>query len=140
MPPEHHTSLCLGIKKPNEQLEPNGQKDIKDKDGNLECSFTCTNNAPTPGKTNMVQQTPPNSTSTLASNLHANSFDHKHLHRRALLKTAIATVESTEKTATAHTLFDEGAQRSFITEALAKKLDLTYSRQDRNPTPFSLEI
>ena len=40
--------------------------------------------------------------------------------------TAIATVESPEKTtATAHILFDEGAQRSFITEALAKKLDLT---------------
>ena len=56
--------------------------------------------------------------------------DHKHLHRRALLKTAIATAESPEKAATAHILFDEGAQRSFITEALAKKLDLTADKTE----------
>ena len=98
--PETSHILCLGIKKPNEQLEPNAQKDIKDTDDNLQCSCTCTNNAPTPGTTNMVRQTPPNSTSTLASNLHTNLSDHKHLHRRAPLKTAIATVESPEKTAT----------------------------------------
>ena len=127
---KHHTSLCLDIKKPNEQHEPNAQKDIKDKDGNLQCSCTCTNNAPTPGTTNMVQQTPPHSTSTLASNLHTNLSDNKHLQRRALLKTAIATVESPEKTATAHILFDEGAQRSFITEALAKKLNLTADKTE----------
>ena len=67
---------------------------------------------------------PLNSTSTLASNLHTNLSDNKHLHRRTLLKTAIATVEFQEKSATAHILFDEGAQRSFITEELAKKLNL----------------
>ena len=127
---KHHTSLCLDIKKPNEQHELNAQKDIKDKDGNLQCSCTCTNNAPTPGTTITVQQTPPHSTSTLASNLHTNLSDNKHLQRRALLKTAIATVESPEKTATAHILFDEGAQRSFITEALAKKLNLTADKTE----------
>ena len=121
---KHHTSLCLGIKKPNEQPELNAHKDVKDKDGNLQCSCTCTNNAPTPGTTNTIQQTPPNSTSTLASNLHTNLSDSKHLHRRTLLKTAIATVEFQEKAATAHILFEEGSQRSFITEELAKKLNL----------------
>ena len=127
---KHHTSLCLGIKKPNEQPEPNAHKDVKDKDGNLQCSCTCTKNAPTPGTTNTIQQTPPNSTSTLASNLHTNLSDNKHLHRRTLLKTAIATVESQEKAATAHILFDEGAQRSFITEELAKKLNLTADKTE----------
>ena len=126
----HRVSRCKNFKKPNEQLKPNTQKDIKDTDDNLQCSCTRTNNAPTPVTTNMVQQTPPNSTLTLASNLHTNLSDHKHLHRRALLKTAIASVESPEKTATAHNLFDEGAQRSFITEALAKKLDLAADKTE----------
>ena len=49
---------------------------------------------------------------------------------RALLKTAIANVESPEKRATAHILSEEGAQRSFITEALAKKLNLTADKTE----------
>ena len=36
----------------------------------------------------------------------------------------MATVETRNREATAHILFDEGAQRSFIAEELAKKLDL----------------
>ena len=67
---------------------------------------------------------PPNSTSTLASSLQTNLSNNKHLHRCTLLKTAITTVESQEKAATAHILFDEGAECSFITEELAKKLNL----------------
>ena len=87
--------------------------------------YTCTNNDLAAGTTNMNPQISHNSTSTFAPHLHTNLSDNKHPHRRTLLKTAIATVESKEKAATAHILFDEGAQqRSFITEELAKKLNL----------------
>ena len=99
--------------KTQEQSDPNTQKDVKAEDGNLQCTCTCTTNALKAGTTNINQQTPPHHpTSTLASNLHTNLFDNKYLHRRILLKTAIATVQSPEEAATAHILFDEGAQRS----------------------------
>ena len=41
-----------------------------------------------------------------------------------LLKTAVANVSSSESTAEAHILFDEGAQRSFISQKLADELQL----------------
>ena len=46
--------------------------------------------------------------------------------KEVLLKTAIATVTSTSHVqAEANILFDEGAQKSFVTEHLAKELELT---------------
>ena len=41
-----------------------------------------------------------------------------------LLKTAIANVSSSDSTAEAHIIFDEGAQRSFISQKLADELQL----------------
>ena len=45
-----------------------------------------------------------------------------------LLKTAIAIVQSGDYQCRAHILFDEGAQKSFITEQLAKSLHIVPSR------------
>ena len=46
--------------------------------------------------------------------------------RKTLLKTAIITIATQNKIATAHILFDEiRAQRSFITHSLADELELT---------------
>ena len=47
-----------------------------------------------------------------------------------LLKTAIAPVRSPQFTAEAHILFDEGAQRSFITQDLVNQLQLKPTRKD----------
>ena len=48
-----------------------------------------------------------------------------------LLKTAVATVSSDKLSATANILFDEGAQRSFISQTLADSLQLSPSRQEK---------
>ena len=48
-----------------------------------------------------------------------------------LLKTAVATVVSDADSATANILFDEGAQRSFITKKLANALRLTPQRHEK---------
>ena len=47
-----------------------------------------------------------------------------------LLKTAIANVSSTTTTAEGNILFDEGAQRSFITQKLADELQLQPTHQE----------
>jgi transposase InsO family protein len=54
-----------------------------------------------------------------------------HQKSNVLLKTAIAQVSSQDfSMATANILFDEGAQRSFVTEELAKKLKLKHTGSD----------
>ena len=56
--------------------------------------------------------------------------------KEVLLKTAIATVTSpSHEQAEANILFDEGAQKSFITEHLAKELELT--KEDTETVYFS---
>jgi hypothetical protein len=45
-------------------------------------------------------------------------------NRQTVLKTVIQPVEAPTRVATAHILFDKGAQRSFITQQLADELDL----------------
>jgi hypothetical protein len=62
--------------------------------------------------------------------LHTNLSDNQYSHRCTLLKTAIATVQSRNRAATAHILLDEGAQRSFITEELANNLNLVPERTE----------
>ena len=59
-----------------------------------------------------------------------NTVLHSSLTQRTtnvLLKTAVATVSSRKQSTEANILLDEGAQRSFITETLAEKLDLVSS-------------
>lgn len=50
-----------------------------------------------------------------------------HRSSNVVLKTAVANVSSGKQTTEANILLDEGAQRSFITETLADKLDLVTS-------------
>ena len=128
---KHHTSLCVGNKECPEQQksDPNARQNIKDKDRNVQCM--CTNGGGVAQTTNTSEQTSGNNTTpTSVANLHTNLSDNKYSHRCTLLKTAIATVQSRNKAATAHILFDEGAQRSFITEELANNLNLVPERTE----------
>ena len=51
-------------------------------------------------------------------------------HKPTLLKTAIAPVEHRGRRVRAHILFDEGSQRSFVTDDLAKQLQLIPSKAE----------
>ena len=51
-------------------------------------------------------------------------------HKSTLLKTAISRVKHHGRTVSAHILFDEGSQRSFITDDLARQLDLTSEKEE----------
>ena len=52
-------------------------------------------------------------------------------HRKStLLKTAISPVKHHDRTVSAHILFDEGSQRSFITGDLARQLALTSEKEE----------
>lgn len=51
-------------------------------------------------------------------------------HTSVLLKTAIAPVSYGKQTTEARILFDEGAQRSFITQSIAEKLQINPSGRD----------
>ena len=57
-----------------------------------------------------------------------------------LLKTAVATVTHGSRSAKANLLFDEGSQRSFITQNLANTLGLQpYRREDINLSSFGAQ-
>ena len=51
-----------------------------------------------------------------------------HIHSNVLLKTAVAPVWSGDFCMDTNILFDEGAQRSFVTDDLANKLNLRKRR------------
>ena len=91
----HHTSLCQSFPSDSEQTQASPQ------------STTTTQTDQTSGLTTMA--------STPVSAFHASI---------CLLKTAIAEVSSYTTIAEGHILFDEGAQRSFITQQLADELYL----------------
>ncbi|XP_062596767.1 uncharacterized protein LOC134258250 [Saccostrea cucullata] len=54
----------------------------------------------------------------------------EHRPTNVLLKTAIAPVSHENQTTDANILFDEGSQRSFITEKLANELEITRRRSE----------
>lgn len=57
--------------------------------------------------------------------------DHYYPGKQTILKTAINSLESrTVSAASAHILFDEGAQRSFITQEVTNKFDLSHERSE----------
>ena len=51
-------------------------------------------------------------------------------HKSTLLKTAISLVKHHGRTVSAHILFDEGSQRSFITDDLVRQLNLTSEKEE----------
>jgi hypothetical protein len=96
---KHHTSLC---NETNKDATKNTRK----------------NHPPNNAKTNPpVDKTP--------DRVHTSLSVNDYYGRQTIPKTAINTIATQNKIATAHILFDEGAQRSFITQSLADELELT---------------
>ena len=83
-------------------------------------------NPPTPSS----ESTPAQSTTGLTVSLPANPSltNAAPSNTACLLKTAVAMVRFKDYQCRAHILFDEGAQRSFITEQLASSLHITPSK------------
>lgn len=96
---KHHTSLCPGDSHPALPLPVAG-------------------NAVT---TQVTEGTP---TVPAVATLHTVQKNYTH-RKSTLLKTAISPVQHHGRTVSAHILFDEGSQRSFITGDLARQLHLT---------------
>ena len=104
---EHHTSLCTGPAKPTTLSET---PDPSKKDTN-ESNKTVVTFTPATQKSSVNQ--PPKQTGA------------------CLLKTAIATVNSTDTNLEGNILFDEGAQRSFISQEMATKLNFEPNNKER---------
>ena len=109
---KHHTSLCQ-----------KGDKQVKG------ATPTTTESQPTPATSSST--TTQSSTGQPSTQLTVSLPDNPPMNNAApckagcLLKTAVATVRSGDHQYYAQILFDEGAQRSFITEQLAKCLSIT---------------
>jgi len=100
---KHHTSICNNPKQNTSETKPQDPK------------------PPTPGSTasdTALQPTDTGSFTTIAPRTVPKNTT-------CLLKTAIATVVGTDLQMEANILFDEGSQRSFLTEKLAGELALT---------------
>lgn len=107
---KHHTSLCN-----------TSASNTPPSNNNMPPS---TSNPPPESKTTTTVTTTLASTDSQASVLFNPSGS------ICLLKTAVATVSTNKSSATANILFDEGAQRSFISQTLADALQLNPSRQE----------
>ena len=105
---KHHTSLCHAF------------------------TTTKTDKPPQPHPTTEQEQTTSSTTTTEERSPTAmNTASLSALHTSiCLLKTAIADVSGGSSTVEGHILFDEGAQRSFITQELADKLQLQPTRHE----------
>ena len=119
---KHHTSLCN--EKDNEQVkhsEQNGNSEKNPEEKHAQF------NTPKPNQLQDQTSTKvdPSSQTKPANTLCTTPSDHCYPGKQTILKTAINSLESRTVSATAHIIFDEGAQRSFITQELANKLDLS---------------
>ena len=116
--PNFHTSLCTGTPPitPNSSLRGTYQHQGPS-NPNISPQTTSQHQHPSTAHVHAtlapIHPTPPTSTA--------------HLGHASLLKTAIATVCTDYICCEANILFDEGAQRSFITHTLAKQLGLETS-------------
>ena len=124
---KHHTSLCN--EKDNEQTKRpeqkgNSEKTPEEKHAQFNISKQNQPEGQSSTKIDPSSQTKP--ANTLCTTL----SDHYYPGKQTILKTAINSLESPSASATAHILFDEGAQRSFITRELANKLDLSPERSE----------
>ncbi len=119
---KHHTSICTNTRQEQEK-------------------------AKTPNQENLPQVTPVNAAMTVpVPNTSTNTEINGTM---CLLKTAIAPVRSQHFTVEAHILFDEGAQRSFITQDLVDQLQLKPIKRDtiglsafgtKTPTTRQLDV
>ena len=101
---KHHTSLCPGDSQPAPSL-------------------------PIAGNTVTTQVTESIPTVPAVATFHTVQKNDTH-RKSTLLKTAISPVKHCGMTVSAHILFDEGSQRSFITGDLARQLHLTPEKEE----------
>ena len=102
---KHHTSLCRNV-----ELPP-------------------TTPSTEPATTNKVPSTSTTDKTTLPS-VSSYHIGDANKHTPVLPKTAVASVASHNNHISAHILFDEGSQRSFVTSDVAAKLDLKPETQE----------
>ena len=115
---KHHTSLCT--EKPTTGVVPTG--------------VTPSQNHQTPPKSNAttsVAQGTPTSSLTTISTSEQQPQPPNTGNSKCLLKTAVATIATPTSQATAHVLFDEGSQRSFILQSLATEMGLQPYKTDK---------
>ena len=126
---KHHTSLCENVDK---QVKPPTQTTTESQPAPPATKSTVTQSPtdkPAAGQSNTSQSNTGQSQSS--TQLTISLPDNPPLSTvtpyktGCLLKTAVAMVRSGDHQCRAHILFDEGAQRSFITEQLAKCLSVT---------------
>ncbi len=121
---KHHTSLCHETNK--DATKNTGKNHSLNNDASN--ITTQVQNAQThPSIDKIPDQT---SSGTPVNRVHSSLSVNNLYGKQTLLKTAINTVKTENKAATAHILFDEGAQRSFITQSLADELELTPIRSE----------
>ena len=117
----HHTSLCIGTPPITPNPNPRGTNQLQGP-SNLNISPQTTSQYQPPSIAHVhttlapVHPTPPTSM--------------PHLGHTSLLKTAIATVCTDYSCCEANILFDEGAERSFITRTLANQMGLETSENE----------
>ena len=106
---KHHTSLCTAV-----------DSEICSKQRQLPPTVV-----PLP-TTETTTQNPalPNTAVTTISSTSQETILHSNNRNLCLLKTAVATVSSSNYRAEANVLFDEGSQRSFMSQSLANTLQL----------------
>ena len=140
---KHHTSICNG----DAAAPPSGSTHATSSPPPTSLSpvsppFTPSSQTKAQGGTVLTTLTP-------VTSCHASEIDTSSQHSVSLLKTAVAVVTSGHKNAEANILFDEGAQRSFITAQLAQELQLQTTRTEdvtlssfgkKNPTHQRLEM
>ena len=135
---KHHTSLCSHEQQPTGQHPkvPTGHSSQPAHTGqqNIGAATSC----PISSTTNPPPTRPVNSNTTDTASLSMTMPpSHTTQNSVCLLQTAIATVTHGSRSSTANLLFDEGSQRSFITQDLASSLALQpYQREDINISSF----
>ena len=126
---KHHTSVCKAYpnnRPPLTNSQPSNQPSQHTRTNVPEAKQTTTT---PPVSTNQAPNPPTPVTTTLTSNPQSSVLFNSS-GSVCLLKTAVTEVKSDKTSAVANVLFDEGAQRSFISQQLADVLHLTPSRQE----------
>ena len=108
---KHHTSLCTGTPVTGNTIPQSNQ-------------------AIPPTPTTPNQGTPTSSLTTISTSKQNPTF-HPTGNSTCLLKTAIATIRTPTHQGTAHILFDEGSQHSFILQSLADEIGLQPYKTDK---------
>ncbi|XP_063426809.1 uncharacterized protein LOC134710384 [Mytilus trossulus] len=120
----HHTSLCNSrptnnIKPVNEVNHRNGSSNSANT--NFHANYNQSSNPSNPPSTNVQLVNELHDTEEDTTILYSQSTESRS---NVLLKTAVSQVGSNQHFIDTNILFDEGAQRSFLTQNLANKLNL----------------